>query len=82
MRYAILSDVHANLEALDAVLKRLPAIGVDRIVALGDTVGYYANPRECLDWQMAAGVAGVMGNHDLVAAGLAEPDPQQAQDPP
>jgi predicted ATP-grasp superfamily ATP-dependent carboligase/predicted phosphodiesterase len=49
-------------------------IGVDRVVSLGDTVGYHANPRECLDWLRAEQIPGVIGNHDLVAAMLAEPD--------
>ena len=48
MRYAVLSDVHANLEALTAVLGRIDAEGVDSIVCCGDLVGYYANPNESI----------------------------------
>ena len=48
MRYAVISDIHANLEALTAVLARIDAEKVDRIVCLGDLVGYFANPNECL----------------------------------
>src|SRR6185503_9156786 len=74
MRYAVISDVHSNLEALRAVLKMLRAIKVDRVVCLGDTVGFNANPRECLEWLMNEGIQGVVGNHDLVAAGSLEPE--------
>ena len=48
MRYAVVSDVHANLEALEVVLEEIDRIGVDRIVSLGDLVGYNANPNECV----------------------------------
>ncbi len=74
MRYAILSDVHSNLEALDAVLDKLRGLSVDRMISLGDTVGFNANPRECLEWLMRDEIQGVVGNHDLVAAGRMEPE--------
>src|SRR4051812_883464 len=48
MRYAILADVHANLEALDAVLDAARAGGADRIVCAGDLVGYHADPDACI----------------------------------
>ncbi|MCX5800916.1 MAG: metallophosphoesterase family protein [Candidatus Eisenbacteria bacterium] len=67
MRYAIISDVHANLEALEAVLKEIDSLTADRIVCLGDTVGYGANPNECTEIiRDRAGVA-VLGNHDQAA---------------
>src|SRR5215212_8634937 len=47
-RYAIISDIHANLEALQAVLEDVARQQVERIVCLGDIVGYHANPAECL----------------------------------
>ena len=49
MRYAIISDNHANLEATITVLEYIDKIGVDQIVHLGDVVGYNANPNECCD---------------------------------
>lgn len=73
MRYAILADVHANLEALTAVLRALDAHAVDRIVCLGDLVGYHTNPNECVSILAVRGIPCVLGNHDAVAAGLAQP---------
>ncbi len=68
MRVLILSDVHANLAALEAVLGAAPA--VDEIWNLGDSVGYGPRPRECLERLTEAGVAvALAGNHDLAAIG-------------
>src|ERR1700685_3093822 len=47
--HAILSDVHANLEALEAVLRDAAQFSIEATYCLGDTVGYGPNPRECLD---------------------------------
>ncbi|MEE8219891.1 MAG: metallophosphoesterase family protein, partial [bacterium] len=47
MRIAILSDIHGNLEALEAVLEHLSGESVDRVVCLGDLVGYGADPNPC-----------------------------------
>ncbi|HEX7472868.1 MAG TPA: metallophosphoesterase family protein [Candidatus Limnocylindrales bacterium] len=67
MRLAILSDIHANLVALDAVLA---AIGsVDGIRVLGDIVGYGPEPDAVVDRLGAIGATGVVGNHDQVAVG-------------
>jgi len=74
MRYAILSDIHANLEALQAVLARIAALGPDMVVCLGDLVGYNANPNECVDSVLRDGITCIMGNHDAVACGLEDPD--------
>ncbi|HJX80897.1 MAG TPA: metallophosphoesterase family protein, partial [Candidatus Udaeobacter sp.] len=49
MRFAIFSDVHANLEALEAVLADARARKCTRFVCLGDVVGYNANPGECVE---------------------------------
>lgn len=73
MRYAILSDIHANLEALRAVLARIAELGADRVVCLGDLVGYNADPNECVDTVRRDGITCLMGNHDAVACGLEEP---------
>ena len=73
MRYAIISDIHANLEALVAVLKAADESEIQRIVCLGDLVGYYADPNACIELIRCRGIACVRGNHDTVAAGLREP---------
>jgi len=73
MRYAILSDIHANLEALQAVLARIAALGAEKVICLGDLVGYNANPNECVDIVRRDGITCIMGNHDAVAGGLEDP---------
>jgi predicted phosphodiesterase len=67
VHYAILSDIHSNLPALEAVLARLERVGVDRILCLGDIVGYGASPNECCDLLRSAGALSVQGNHDRAA---------------
>ena len=69
MRYAILGDVHANLEALEAVLAEVRREGADRMVCVGDLVGYGADPGTCIDLLREAGVTVVAGNHDHAAIG-------------
>jgi predicted phosphodiesterase len=72
VRVAVLSDIHANLVALDAVLA---AIGdVDAIWHLGDVVGYGPEPDAVVERLAAAGAVGVAGNHDRAAAGGREID--------
>jgi len=74
MRYAILSDIHANLEAFHAVLARIAELGADRMLCLGDVVGYHADPNACVDLVRSGDMACVMGNHDAAACGIKEPD--------
>lgn len=74
MRYAIISDIHSNLEALRVVLDRIASMNVDATFCLGDIVGYNANPNECVEIVRSEGIRCVMGNHDSRAAGLEEPD--------
>jgi predicted phosphodiesterase len=69
VRYAVLADVHANLEALDAVLAAARAAGATRFVCAGDLVGYHADPEACVDRLREASALCVAGNHDRVAAG-------------
>ena len=69
MRYAIVSDVHANLPALRSVLARADELGVDRYVCPGDLVGYGPHPNECVDLIASREVLSIAGNHDLIAAG-------------
>ncbi|MCC8180188.1 MAG: metallophosphatase family protein [Planctomycetes bacterium] len=63
--FAVISDVHGNLEALQVVLDDIEEQGFDRIVCLGDIVGYGPNPVEC--WRLIQNAAStiIMGNHDL-----------------
>jgi len=74
MRTAVISDIHANLEALTAVLNRVKVLRADEIVCLGDVVGYNANPNECIDIMRSEKILSILGNHDAAAAGLEEPD--------
>ena len=73
MKYAIISDIHANLEALEVVLSEIDNCPVDQILCLGDVVGYNANPNECADIIRTRNIPTICGNHDAVAAGLEEP---------
>ena len=73
MKYAIISDLHANLEALIAVLDKIEETGVDQVVCLGDVVGYNASPNECVEIVQERGIPTICGNHDAVACGLEEP---------
>ncbi|HKW03153.1 MAG TPA: metallophosphoesterase family protein [Vicinamibacterales bacterium] len=71
MRYLILSDLHGNIHALEAVLADASAIGYDAVLVLGDLVGYGADPSAVMARTLALEpVAIVRGNHDKVAAGL------------
>jgi predicted phosphodiesterase len=69
VRLALISDIHANLEALRATLADVAAQRVDRIVCLGDIVGYNANPAECLALMRNSNTLCVAGNHDLAVCG-------------
>jgi len=69
MRYAIISDIHGNLEALNAVLKDIKKRGADVTVCLGDIVGYYPDPRRCIELVKSNAKFSVAGNHDYAAIG-------------
>ncbi|MGH9311784.1 MAG: metallophosphoesterase family protein [Vicinamibacterales bacterium] len=71
MRYLVLSDIHANLEALEAVLEAAPRDTWDRVVVLGDLVGYGADPNGVIARVRALDpVAVIRGNHDKAACGV------------
>ncbi len=72
MRILVLSDIHANLEALDACLAGAPSF--DTVVNLGDIVGYGASPNEVTDRSRSLGKNFVRGNHDKAATGLTDLD--------
>lgn len=63
-KFAIISDIHSNLEALQAVLRDIDRRGIEEIVCLGDVVGYGPNPKECLDLVRQRCRICLMGNHD------------------
>lgn len=71
MRYLIISDIHANLVALDAVLADADLATIDEVWCLGDTVGYGPNPNECVERvrELAASRC-LVGNHDYAALDL------------
>lgn len=62
--YAVVSDIHANLEALTAVLSHIEGQGVDQIICLGDIVGYGPDPEACIDLVMERCAVCLCGNHD------------------
>ncbi|MBP5640043.1 MAG: metallophosphoesterase family protein [Victivallales bacterium] len=65
MKYAILGDIHGNLEALNTVLDFAKAEGAEKFICIGDVVGYNANPHECLKTIRELDLLGlVKGNHD------------------
>jgi len=68
VRVLLLSDIHANIEALEACLASAPAYDV--VANLGDIVGYGASPNEVIDRSRSLGHIFVRGNHDKAAAGL------------
>jgi diadenosine tetraphosphatase ApaH/serine/threonine PP2A family protein phosphatase len=71
MRYLLLADIHSNLEALEACLRDASTRGYDRVLLLGDIVGYGANPNEVVTRVKALNPhAVVRGNHDKIALGL------------
>lgn len=69
MRYGLFSDVHSNLEALQAVLAAMEMEKVEKYLCLGDVIGYAANPNECLNRVRRLSAVVVAGNHDLAVVG-------------
>jgi putative phosphoesterase len=64
MRYAIISDIHSNLEALTKALEIIDQKSIDEIICLGDIVGYGANPNECIELIRQRCSTVIKGNHD------------------
>jgi diadenosine tetraphosphatase ApaH/serine/threonine PP2A family protein phosphatase len=64
MRYALLSDIHSNLEALETAVGHAENQHIDSWVVLGDTVGYGANPNECFEWVLQHADIYIVGNHE------------------
>ncbi|MBP1647601.1 MAG: putative phosphodiesterase [Bacteroidetes bacterium] len=73
MRFAVISDIHSNIQALTRALATIDERGADKIYCLGDIVGYGGNPNECVDLIRARAALCVLGNHDMAAV-----DPEHA----
>ncbi len=73
MRYAIVTDIHANLQAWQAVVADCAREGVSHMICLGDVVGYGPEPAETLAAVRRAACAMAQGNHDAAAAGVLDP---------
>jgi len=73
MRYAVISDIHSNLEALTSFFEAAENLDIDKTVCLGDIVGYNANPNECIALVRERGVQCLLGNHDSRVVGFEEP---------
>lgn len=69
MEYAVISDVHANLEALRAVITNIKGRGLKRVLFLGDAVGYGPNPNECTELIEETSEVLLAGNHDWAVLG-------------
>ena len=69
MKIAVVSDVHANLHALEAVLAEVDKEGFDEMWCLGDVVGYGPKPNECVALVQKRTAICLAGNHDLVVLG-------------
>jgi predicted phosphodiesterase len=69
MKFALISDIHANVPALAAVLEAIAAEPVDRIVCLGDVTGYNTEPAACVRLLQQAGALCIAGNHDRAVIG-------------
>jgi diadenosine tetraphosphatase ApaH/serine/threonine PP2A family protein phosphatase len=75
LRYFVLSDIHANLEALDAVLEAGRKLAYDKMLVLGDLVGYGADPNKVIDRiREVQPDALIRGNHDKVGSGIESPE--------
>jgi len=72
MKYALLSDIHSNLEAFQAVIQDLAKEKVDDVFFLGDIVGYGADPGQCIELLQELTTHSIAGNHDWAAVGLTE----------
>lgn len=74
MRYGLISDIHGNLEALEAVLAALKEESVDQILCLGDVIGYGPNPNECVKLIQQYAAICLIGNHDEASLGRVDLD--------
>lgn len=68
--YGIISDIHSNLEALNSVLNKIRELGIRKIACLGDVVGYYADPDDCVESIINEAQIRIRGNHDKAVCGI------------
>ena len=85
MYIAILSDIHANFQALTAVLEDLEHFSIDKIISLGDNIGYGPQPEEVIRTLQQQNIISIMGNHEYALANASyynclNPDPQRSLD--
>lgn len=69
MKYAIFSDLHGNLDALEVALRSIERRGADKVICLGDVVGYGADPNGCVDVVRERCDVVILGNHDSAVVG-------------
>ena len=74
MKIALISDIHSNTEALKAALEYIDELGVDKIICLGDIVGYGAEPNECCELIRKHADIALLGNHDAAVIGVMDTD--------
>lgn len=75
MRYLVISDIHANLQAYETVMAEARSLGYDQILLLGDLVGYGADPNAICDRVRELALEGLIrGNHDKVGSGIESPE--------
>ncbi|MDD2410024.1 MAG: metallophosphoesterase family protein [Bacilli bacterium] len=74
MRIAVFSDIHGNLQSLEAILSDIKNENIDKIICLGDVIGIGPNPKECLDLIIKNNIEMVLGNHELYYINGAEID--------
>ncbi len=75
MRYLVISDIHANLEAYETVMAEAAPLGFERVLVLGDLVGYGADPNAiCERIRALQPHALIRGNHDKVGSGIESPE--------
>jgi diadenosine tetraphosphatase ApaH/serine/threonine PP2A family protein phosphatase len=65
----VISDVHSNIEAFEAVLNDIASLGIKEILSLGDMIGYGPNPRESIAMHMKACTVAMLGNHEMAVMG-------------
>ncbi len=69
MRYLIFADLHANIFSLMAILKEAERLDIDKIISLGDLIGYNSYPNECLDLIREKDIPSIKGNHEALVSG-------------
>jgi predicted phosphodiesterase len=72
VKYALITDIHGNLEALEQVLKKIEVEACDKIICLGDVVGYGPFPNECVEQVRDKANSNIVGNHDSAAIAMTD----------